>query len=379
VATVHAQTRRTLVVAVFFGLAAVVAAVAPHRTGAWLPLHLFLVGAVVLAISGATRLFAVTWSAGTPVSARLVAAQRGAVAAGAAGLAFGRELNLPPGLLVAAGLSVIAGLVLLAGMLVCEVRSGRVRRFDPALRFYLAALAAGVGGAGLGAVMVTGRTAARDAHLVLNLLGLVGLVIAGTLPFFTATQARTKMSRRATARRLHTSLAWLGTSVVLTATAALVDWSGIMGAALLGYAAGLAHLATILPWPRRKQLTWAGPRLVQLGLGLTWWTAAVAVAGVRALTGLPAFPEWLVVLVVVGGYAQILVASLAYLGPVLRGGGHERLSAGFSSTRSWLAPVALNAAAVLWLAQLEHAAVAAVCIAALDVGRRSGRLVVARV
>ena len=40
---------------------------------------------------------------------------------------------------------------------------------------------------------------------------------------------------------------------------------------------------------------------------------------------------------VLGGYVQILVASLAYLAPVLRGGGHVRLSAGFATTRSWLA------------------------------------------
>lgn len=55
---------------------------------------------------------------------------------------------------------------------------------------------------------------------------------------------------------------------------------------------------------------------------------------------------------VVGGFAQILVASLAYPGPVLRGGGHQRLSAGFATTRpvpslvlGHIAPVALLAGA----------------------------------
>jgi hypothetical protein len=49
--------------ALLFAVSAGVATVVPHRTGAWLPLHLFLVGALLLAISGTTRLFAVTWSA----------------------------------------------------------------------------------------------------------------------------------------------------------------------------------------------------------------------------------------------------------------------------------------------------------------------------
>jgi hypothetical protein len=66
---------------------------------------------------------------------------------------------------------------------------GRVGRFHPALHFYLAALGFGVVGTGLGAAMVTGSDGLRDAHVTVNLLGLVGLVIAGTLPFFIATQA----------------------------------------------------------------------------------------------------------------------------------------------------------------------------------------------
>lgn len=48
----------------------------------------------------------------------------------------------------------------------------------------------------------------------------------------------------------------------------------------------------------------------------------------------------------IGGYAQILVASLAYLGPVLRGGGHRRLTEGFAITGSWPSLAAGNIAAV---------------------------------
>jgi hypothetical protein len=72
----QAGARKALVLAAGFCVAAAGAAVVPHRTGGWLPLHLFLVGSIGLAISGATRLFTVTWSAGRPAHPRLVVTQR---------------------------------------------------------------------------------------------------------------------------------------------------------------------------------------------------------------------------------------------------------------------------------------------------------------
>ena len=80
---------------------------------------------------------------------------------------------------------------------------GVQRRFDTAARWYLAGLACGLAGAGLGIAMGTGIGSAadlRDAHVALNVLGLVGLVVGGTVPFFVATEARVKLSPRATAR-----------------------------------------------------------------------------------------------------------------------------------------------------------------------------------
>jgi hypothetical protein len=83
VVIVHGQTRPTLALAAAFTLAAAVSAVVPHRTGAWLPLHLFLVGGLLAAVSGATQLLAVTWSAAVPPPAAPVRAQRALLAAGA--------------------------------------------------------------------------------------------------------------------------------------------------------------------------------------------------------------------------------------------------------------------------------------------------------
>jgi hypothetical protein len=59
------------------------------------------------------------------------------------------------------------------------------RRFDPAVAGYLAALTAGTVGVAVGVAMAVGRATVdlRAAHVTLNLLGLVGLVVGGTLPF----------------------------------------------------------------------------------------------------------------------------------------------------------------------------------------------------
>ena len=374
VTTVHAEARAALRLAVGFAVAGGAAAVVPHATGAWLPLHLFLVGALGLAISGATRLFAVTWSAGSPAHPTLVVAQRRLLAIGAGGLAVGRELDAPVVVLAAFGLCVSGSLALLAILLRADVRHARVRRFDAALRYYFVAIAAGLVGTGLGASLVTGHAGVRDAHVVLNLLGFVGLVIAGTLPTFAATQLRMKLAAGATARRLGGNLAWLGSALVVAAAGELVDAPMGAGAGLLAYAGGLVHLVTALPRPGRKQLAWAGPRVALLGAGLLWWVATVVVAATRVLAGEPAFAEPLVVTLVVGGYAQILLGSLAYLGPVLRGGGHRHLSAGFATTRSWVAVAAANLGAVAWLAGRPALTAIAITVLAADLAGRSIRL-----
>jgi hypothetical protein len=55
--------------------------------------------------------------------------------------------------------------------------------------------------------------------------------------------------------------------------------------------------------------------------------------------------DWLLVLVV-AGYLQIVWGSLAYLLPMLRGGGPKPLAEGFARTRSWLGLAAANTAGV---------------------------------
>jgi hypothetical protein len=129
----------------------------------------------------------------------------------------------------------------------------------------------------------------------------------------------------------------------------------------------------MLPIYARKRVSWAGPRVVQLVAGIAWWmvmTGALAVTSRRETDDRAVLQA-----LVIGGFAQILVASLAYLGPVLRGGGHRRLSAGFAITRSWTSLAAGNAAALAALTGSGRALAFALAVWLVDISIRAGRLV----
>jgi nitrite reductase (NO-forming) len=228
--------------------------------------------------------------------------------------------------------------VLLGVLLVTTVRRGVERRYDVPVAWYVAALAAGVAAGGVGVVMATSPhgLGVRDAHVTLNLLGLVGLVIGGTFPFFIATVGRTKMARRATPGR-HVRLLASQAVALLTAVVGLLgSWTAVTTLGFALYALGVVALATLAPAPRERSLRWAGPRLVAMYAGLMWWAAAVVAFAVSA-------------------------------GGDLRGGGHRTLTAGFATTRSWIGLAAVNAAGVLFVAGARGTTAGALAAAVLVV------------
>lgn len=97
-------------------------------------------------------------------------------------------------------------------------------------------------------------------------------------------------------------------------------------------------------------------------------TIALAIATIRETDD-----RMILQALVIGRFAQILVASLTYLGPVLRGG-HRRLTAGFTITRSWVSLAAGNTAAVAALVGHGPALAAALSIRLTDIAIRAGRL-----
>lgn len=371
----HAQTRVTL----RFALAFIAAAALARATVAesWLPLHLFLAGGVVLAISGVSLMLTVTWSAAPAPPDRLVLLQRACIAVGAGSVAVGRHLELRSAVVAVAGVIYVSGLVLLAVLLLTTVLRGVERRFDPAVIAYAAALAAGTVGVALGVVVAVDAPSPhlRAAHVTVNLLGLVGLVVAGTLPFFAATVGRSRLAPHATARRVTIVVVWQAATLAV-AVAGLAGGADVLAAAgLAAYACGVGGVLWLAPRPTRRQLRWAGPRLLALWAGAAWWAIAVAVAVIGVVTGngVPFSGEWLSVLVV-AAYGQILWGSLAYLLPMLRGGGHERLGEGFAATRSWVGFGAANVAGVAFATSSSTVAAVAVAMWVVDAGVRAARV-----
>lgn len=376
VVAVHEQARRGLAVAVAFIVAAVVASVTRFADGWWAPLHLFAVGALLSAISATTQMLAVTWSSAPAPHRGVVRAQRWCLAGGAIALVAGHEADTT-WLFVAGGAAIVAAMLALVPILLQIRHRAVTRRFAPAIEGYVAAAVAGSVGMSLGLVLGTGRGGThtvelRGAHLILNLLGLVGLVVAATLPYFAATQVRTRMSSRATPATMRITLTAL---VVATAAAAVAEVSSrpaLVGVALGGYALGLLGITAMLPVYDRRRLTWGGPRVIQLLAGIGWWAAmTLALAVVTARGG---SDRAVLQALVIGGFAQILVASLAYLGPVLRGGGHLRLTAGFATTRSWFSLAAGNVAPVAALAGQRSLMLVVLTMWVADIAVRALRL-----
>ena len=200
-------------------------------------------------------------------------------------------------------------------------------------------------------------------------------MIAGTLPFFTATQARVKMSSRASGRAQSLVLAWLVGALGATTVGFLAARPAVAAVGLSAYAMGVLGVVALLPTIRAKQLQWAGPRLVQLGAGVAWWVGATVTVAWQAGHGSAAFTPTVVGVLVVGGYAQILAAAVAYLGPVLRAGGHQQLTAGFRTTRSWLGLGAANVAATALVFGAPKVAAAAIFVWVIDTAARAALLV----
>jgi nitrite reductase (NO-forming) len=368
---------RTLRIAGAFLAAALLAGVLGGHAGTWAALHLLLLGGVLSAISAATQLFAVTWSASPAPPTVLVALQRWLLAVGAVVVVVGRHREAHAAVTGAGGTAVLTALGLL-GWILWQVRRHAVTdRFAPAIDAYLLAIGLGVVGSAVGVAMASAAFAttggAREAHIVLNLFGLVGLVVLGTLPTFVATQVRAKVSGRATSTRLRRAALLMAGSTVVAVGGLTAEQGLVAAVGFLGYAMSALAVIALLPNLGPKQRRWAGPRLAQLLAALGWWVLAAVWAAAWSLDLAAGDRLWL--LLGVGGYGQLVVASLAYLGPILRGRDHEAQARAFRITRSWLSVTAGNLVALAILVGWWQVTVVAAVVWALDVAVRAVLLV----
>lgn len=367
----HTIARLAFRLAGMFGaVAGIWAIVVLIRGGSWWgPLHSFVAGAVLAAISGASQMFTITWSAASPPPPAVTSTQRRVLGAGVALVLIGVAAGIDALTWIGAA-AVVAALVLLGWSLSSTIRRSLLRRFDLSARFYLLALSSGVVGVTLGAMLGSGTAgesyvSMRLVHSHLNLVGLVGLTIVGTLPTFLPTVAhhRAVSGREAVvawwmavagAGAMFTGL-WWGAPPVGAGTLAM----GTSAALILGGI--LARL-----WNRgRRKLPF-----LQVAAGTGWLILWAAIDGIRLLGDQAAVPwsQWTAV-AVVAGVGQVLLGSLAYLLPVLAGPPLEP-NAGRMTAQPALPLVLANAAGLA--AALGATAVLTVCAGlwVVDFGRR---------
>lgn len=371
----HTLARRAFRLAGVFGLVAAVWAVVVLVGGGswWGPLHAFLAGAVLMAISGATQMFTITWSASRPVDRRATDLQRWLLAIGVTVVLIGVTLTAPPLVWAGAG-ATIAALGILAWSLTTTIRRSLLRRFDLSARFYLLALLSGGVGVTLGGVLGSGMAGpsfpdVRLVHSHLNLLGLVGLTIVGTIPTFLPTVAH----HRAVSGREARAAWWLGAAGVAVIALGLVRGVVAVGAGtlIIGLAAGsmLAGIVTRLWDKGRSRLPF-----LQVSLGVAWLIAWTFLEGFRLLAQGPPPPfSASTAVAVVAGVGQVLLGSLAYLLPVLAG---PPLDANETrmTRRPWIPLVAANAAGLALLGGWPAAAFVAGAVWVADFGVRLARL-----
>ncbi|MEN0130832.1 MAG: multicopper oxidase domain-containing protein, partial [Brevundimonas sp.] len=295
----------------------------------WLAVHLLLLGAATNAI--------VTWSEHFAVALLHARAPSRARSGARLVVLNAAVLGVLVGFCFEQRAVVIASAVLLAGVVIGHLvslvllsRRALMARFARTIHFYLAAGLALLVGVTLGSIMaVTGERGVwydrlHAAHVHANVLGWVALSVLGTLFTLWPTVLRTRIADGAmtTARRC----LWLtggGLAVVVGGFLADLRWVTIAG--LVVYGAGVAvALQPFVSTARRKRPTEFAA--VSMAAGTAWLAVAVALdmvalAGAsdlhRYLTGLDA----LVPVLAVGFVLQVLIGSLTYLVPVLRGGG----------------------------------------------------------
>ncbi len=338
----------------------------------WGPLHTFMIGGVLLAISGATQLFSTTWAAAIPPDHRIARVQRLLMATGAVAAIAGFVAD--SGVLIGVGATLVGmGLVVLAWILIGITRRSLLRRFGLSSRFYLLGIAAGTIGVTLGGLMGGGWAGSRYldfrvTHMHLNVVGMVGFTIVGTLPTLLPTMARHKM----VSGREATFGFWLS-SLALGAMA----MGALLGRGAVGVGCGLASVAAaviligIAVRLGIRRIGTSGLPALLVSSGSLWLIGWSAGRSVSLLGG--GYGVWSQMTAAgIGGVALVLFGSLAYLIPVLVGPGSD-LAGNFERMRAnpWLRFVLANATVVAATAGLPGPVILALGLAfGLDYGTR---------
>lgn len=327
----------------------------------WLLLHLVLLGAVSHAIMVWSFHFAQTLLR-FPTTERDLRSQSvrlGLLAAGAATVLVGVPTTWWP--VTVAGATLVGIAVAWHGATLWRMlRRALPARFRVSVHYYLAAAAALLVGISLGVTLAFGwddRWHARllVAHALANLLGWVGLTVAGTLLTLWPTMLRTRMDARAElwTRR---ALPLFGAAITTCVAGALLGLTWLAALGLVGYLAALALWGRGLVAPARTRpphdfaTVSVGVSLVWLFVGLGWagWVLVSATdwASVKLGFGGPAAA------LAAGFGVQVLTGALSYLLPSVLGGGPAavRAAQAWFNRLAGFRIAAINGGLLLWLA-----------------------------
>lgn len=301
-----------------------------HAT--WLLVHTLMLGVVTNAIVVWSSHFAETLSRSTAEgrdrqwqTVRLVVLNLAVIA-----VIAGRMAEIWPVLLAG---SVLIGLVIVwhGISIVRRLRNSLANRFATTLNYYVVAACALPIGAGLGAWLAhepttTWAPQATLAHATLNVLGWVGLTVAGTLVTLWPTILRTRIAENAE-RATRLALPFLAGGVVVMVAGALVDQRFLGAAGLLVYIVGwgIAMGPWIIEAKQHPPHSFAALSLLAavawLLISLLWWlliwvtesSIAVIAAGFGSIV--PALAA--------GFAAQVVLGAMSHLIPVVLGGGPQ--------------------------------------------------------
>ena len=223
----------------------------------------------------------------------------------------------------------VVGLVFMyyALQLIGQARRALPGRFGHVARWYVAAALLLPLGAAAGAVMSfsmpepwQGRL--MVAHVVLNMLGFVGLTATATLLTLGPPMLRTPMEP--TSERLHRlALPLMLVGVLVTAAAATVGWRWVTLAGLVvwlvGFGCAIApEVATAIRKPPRDFPTWS------VGMAIIWIAGCVSWLSWQVLARPLLDAEHVKQVtapLIVGGLVQLVLGAMSYLMPVVMGGG----------------------------------------------------------
>jgi nitrite reductase (NO-forming) len=202
-------------------------------------------------------------------------------------------------------------------------------RFRKVMRYYISASLFLTAGAVIGANLSQHHSAEIKsrflvAHYLVNVLGWVGLTVAGTLITFIPTMLRTKLPEFAE-KRGQQSLPWLVTALTLSASGALLGKRFVVALGVVGYLAawsyllsphfGYLHPIRKLPFSIKSVVASAIWLFVAL-LDLTW-----TLLSQDSWTMIKGRTEAISLILAIGFALQIVFGAFSYLVPMIIGGG----------------------------------------------------------